>query len=81
MTKEMSRDGVPTICWVIPYFQVLKTHLKGLLSTTNLSENVKAAVLKGLVLLEKYYDYAKDNQNCILGTGRFLNIAVTQNLD
>ena len=60
-TKKISRSHVPLIHEVIPIFDVLTAVLDEFLDNTALLPAVRAAALRGIIMMNKYYALTDDS--------------------
>ncbi|OCH91584.1 hypothetical protein OBBRIDRAFT_728545 [Obba rivulosa] len=67
MTATMSLSKTPTLPWVLPLYELMKTALETAIKTTS-NEYLKNATLAGLVKLMTYYTKARGCQFNVIAT-------------
>lgn len=72
-TKEVSRASVPLVHEVIPIIDVLTNHFDSVIDNTRLHPVVRAAALRGLIMLNKYY--AKSDESVVYRIAMILHPA------
>jgi hypothetical protein len=69
VTFEISKEGVPTLPFVIPLYQKLYAHLTKM--KTHSHASIHSAAQAGLNKLSGYYKDALKNKCCLIATGKF----------
>jgi hypothetical protein len=67
ITFEISKEGAPTLPFVIPLYRKLHTHLTKM--KTHSHASIRSAAQAGLNKLSGYYEYALKNKCCLIATG------------
>lgn len=72
-TKEVSRSATPLIHEVIPIIDALSSHFDSVIDNKELNPVVRAAALRGLIMLNKYY--AKTDESVVYRIAMMLHPA------
>lgn len=72
----MSRSDTPTLPWVLPMYEHMKTSLEAVVKNESLPDNLREASAAGLNKLEQYYSLARNNYCCILATGMIIDMSL-----
>jgi hypothetical protein len=72
-TLELSKSNVPTICKVLPLYNLIEQHLRKALANLELESdmyNLDSAIEASLDKLEKYKNRALNSDYVLLGAGK-----------
>ncbi|KAH9833981.1 uncharacterized protein C8Q71DRAFT_711760, partial [Rhodofomes roseus] len=69
VTHIMSKQSMPTLPWVLPMFDHMKTALTNVIASPSTKPALAVAAQAGLTKLEQYYTKAKECQYNVIATG------------
>lgn len=70
VTYQMSKSTEPTLCWALPMYQLMYSHLISVVGDAKQSASIRNAGHVALLKLDKYYTMAKKNHLNIIDTGK-----------